>query len=134
MDPNLRQLQAFVQKPTLAAKELLPGMERTLRDMEEVKSGARGLAKRKRGQVKLGATSAVACTLIPPVLKAYRTSYPNKDRHRGSSARPTCGAGDPGRCGVQYGSPDDQCGQILTDSLIQHRVIRLRFNSTDIIF
>jgi DNA-binding transcriptional LysR family regulator len=120
MEPNLRQLQAFVHtyhlgsltkaaermyvtqaavsilirqleevlevrlfdrtsralKPTLAAQEILPRAESLLHGLDELKADARGLAQRTQGELRFGVTSAVACTLVPGLLKAFRRQYP----------------------------------------------------------
>lgn len=63
-------------KPTSAARDLLASAERTLRDMEELRARAKGVAQRTEGHVRVGVTSAVACTFLPMVVKSFRARYP----------------------------------------------------------
>lgn len=164
MEPNLRQLQAFVHvyhlgsltrtaermhvtqaavsvlirqledtlgvrlfdrtsralKPTLAAQEMLPIAERMLSDLDNLKAGARGLAQRTHGEVRFGVTSAVACTLMPAMLKTFRERYPGiklvmRDLPPDQLVTPVS------REEVEFsiGTPDDQPDDIVLTTLLQ---------------
>ncbi len=63
-------------KPTAAARTLLDLAERTLRDVEMLGVTAQQLRDCVQGQLRVGATSAVACTLLPQVIKAFKTAHP----------------------------------------------------------
>lgn len=164
MDPNLRQLQAFVHvchlgsltkaaermymtqaaasvlirhleetlgvrlfdrtsrslKPTLAAQEMLPVAERVLRDLEQLKAGARGLAERTQGQVRFGVTSAVACTLMPAVVKAFRAQYPGiklvmQDMSPDQLVPPVIQE----EVEFSIGTPEEQTDEIVLTTLLQ---------------
>ncbi|NLY27681.1 MAG: LysR family transcriptional regulator [Alcaligenaceae bacterium] len=63
-------------QPTTAARALLDLAERALRDVETLGITAQQLRDCVQGQLRVGVTSAVACTLLPHVIKAFRAAYP----------------------------------------------------------
>jgi len=64
-------------RPTVAADEILPSVERMLRDLDSIKSSVRELAGRERGRLRFAATPSIACAIVPKLLAEYRQLYPN---------------------------------------------------------
>jgi LysR family carnitine catabolism transcriptional activator len=64
-------------RPTVAAHEILPTVERMLRDLESVKSSVKELAGRERGHLRFAATPSIAASIVPKLIAEYRTLYPN---------------------------------------------------------
>ncbi|NIF54787.1 LysR family transcriptional regulator [Burkholderia sp. Ax-1724] len=64
-------------RPTAAAHEILPAVERMLRDLETIQSSAKELTGRKRGQLRFAATPSIAAAIVPKLLAEYRALYPN---------------------------------------------------------
>lgn len=71
-DRTSRSLQ-----PTAAAHEILPTVERMLRDLESIQSSVKELAGRERGQLRFAATPSIAAAIVPKLLAEYRALYPN---------------------------------------------------------
>jgi DNA-binding transcriptional LysR family regulator len=63
--------------PTVAAREILPTVERMLRDLESLKSSVKELADRERGHLRFAATPSIAGAIVPKLIAEYRTLYPN---------------------------------------------------------
>ncbi|WP_233801871.1 LysR family transcriptional regulator [Paraburkholderia sp. HP33-1] len=64
-------------RPTAAAHEILPTVERMLRDLESIQSSVKELAGRERGQLRFAATPSIAAAIVPTLLAEYRALYPN---------------------------------------------------------
>ena len=64
-------------EPTAAAREILPTVERMLRDLEAIQSSVKELAGRERGQLRFAATPSIAAAIVPKLIAEYRTLYPN---------------------------------------------------------
>jgi DNA-binding transcriptional LysR family regulator len=64
-------------RPTVAAHEILPTVERMLRDLDLVKSSVKELAGRQRGHLRFAATPSIAGAIVPKLIAEYRTLYPN---------------------------------------------------------
>jgi DNA-binding transcriptional LysR family regulator len=64
-------------RPTVAAEEILPTVERMLRDLDSLKSSVRELAGRERGHLRFAATPSIAGAIVPGLLAEYRLLYPN---------------------------------------------------------
>jgi DNA-binding transcriptional LysR family regulator len=64
-------------RPTVAAHEILPTVERMLRDLESIQSSVKELAGRERGQLRFAATPSIAAAIVPKLLAEYRALYPN---------------------------------------------------------
>lgn len=64
-------------QPTAAANEILPTVERILRDLETIQSSMKELAGRERGQLRFAATPSIAAAIVPKLIAEYRTLYPN---------------------------------------------------------
>ncbi|KXU86496.1 hypothetical protein CI15_18840 [Paraburkholderia monticola] len=64
-------------RPTAAAHEILPTVERMLRDLESIQSSVKELAGRERGQLRFAATPSIAAAIVPKLLAEYRALYPN---------------------------------------------------------
>ncbi|MBN3805068.1 LysR family transcriptional regulator [Paraburkholderia sp. Ac-20336] len=64
-------------RPTAAAHEILPAVERMLRDLETIQSSAKELTGRERGQLRFAATPSIAAAIVPKLLAEYRALYPN---------------------------------------------------------
>jgi len=64
-------------RPTAAAHEILPAVERMLRDLEAIQSSAKELTGRERGQLRFAATPSIATAIVPKLLAEYRALYPN---------------------------------------------------------
>ncbi|ANN68313.1 LysR family transcriptional regulator [Bordetella bronchialis] len=64
-------------RPTVAAREILPTVERMLRDLETMKSSVKELAGRERGHLRFAATPSIAAAFVPTLLAEYRQRYPN---------------------------------------------------------
>ena len=58
-DRTTRALQ-----PTAAAAEILPAAEKILRDLEDLRAGARGVADRARGHLNFASTPSVAAAIL----------------------------------------------------------------------
>lgn len=66
-------------RPTPAAHESIGRAERILREFNQLERGFADVARRKRGWLSLGATPAVASSLVPPALLEFRKRYPGID-------------------------------------------------------
>lgn len=64
-------------RPTVAAEEILPTVERMLRDLDLIKSSVKELAGRQRGHLRFAATPSIAGAIVPKLIAEYRTLYPN---------------------------------------------------------
>jgi len=64
-------------RPTVAAHEILPTVERMLRDLESIQSSVKELAGRERGQLRFAATPSIAAAIVPKLIAEYRSLYPN---------------------------------------------------------
>jgi DNA-binding transcriptional LysR family regulator len=64
-------------RPTVAAEEILPTVERMLRDLESLKSSVKELAGRQRGHLRFAAGGAIAGAIVPKLIAEYRLLYPN---------------------------------------------------------
>ncbi|MBB5499059.1 LysR substrate-binding domain-containing protein [Paraburkholderia sp. MM5384-R2] len=64
-------------RPTAAAHEILPTVERMLRDLESIQSSVKELAGRERGRLRFAATPSIAAAIVPKLLAEYRALYPN---------------------------------------------------------
>jgi DNA-binding transcriptional LysR family regulator len=64
-------------RPTVAAREILPTVERMLRDLESLKSSVKELVGRQRGHLRFAATPSIAGAIVPRLMAEYRTLYPN---------------------------------------------------------
>lgn len=64
-------------RPTVAAREILPTVERMLRDLESIQSSVKELAGRERGQLRFAATPSIAAAIVPRLVAEYRALYPN---------------------------------------------------------
>ncbi|AOB32428.1 hypothetical protein AKI39_19430 [Bordetella sp. H567] len=64
-------------RPTVAAQEILPTVERMLRDLDTLKSSVKELTGRQRGHLRFAATPSIASSFVPALLAEYRLLYPN---------------------------------------------------------
>jgi DNA-binding transcriptional LysR family regulator len=64
-------------RPTVAAQEILPTVERMLRDLESIKSNVKELAGRERGHLRFATTPSIAGAIVPKLIAEYRLLYPN---------------------------------------------------------
>ncbi|WP_059719295.1 LysR substrate-binding domain-containing protein [Burkholderia vietnamiensis] len=64
-------------RPTVAATDLLPTAERMLRDLNALKTGAKGISQRTRGHLSFAATPSVAAAILPRLLSEYQRRYPD---------------------------------------------------------
>jgi LysR family transcriptional regulator, carnitine catabolism transcriptional activator len=64
-------------RATDAAREILPTVERMLRDLESIRASVKELSGRERGQLRFAATPSISAAIIPALLAEYRTLYPN---------------------------------------------------------
>lgn len=74
LDRTTRRLEL-----TEAGLELMPTVERLLSEIDRVALDMRDVAERRRGRVRLGTTPLLACSLLPPLIAAYREAYPGVD-------------------------------------------------------
>jgi len=63
-------------RPTAAAHEAITRAERILRELGELERGFDDLARRKHGRLVLGASPAVASSLVPAALVEFRARFP----------------------------------------------------------
>ncbi|MBC8720937.1 hypothetical protein F6X37_04795 [Paraburkholderia sp. 31.1] len=63
--------------PIATAHEILPTVERMLRDLESIQSSVKELAGRERGRLRFAATPSIAAAIVPKLLAEYRALYPN---------------------------------------------------------
>lgn len=66
-------------RPTSAAHDWIARAERILRELDLLTRGLEDVGRRKRGWLNLGATPAVASSLVPPALLAFRERFPDID-------------------------------------------------------
>ncbi len=66
-------------RPTAAAHESIGRAERILREFGELERGFDDVARRRRGRLNLGATPAVASSLVPAALMEFRNRFPGID-------------------------------------------------------
>jgi LysR family transcriptional regulator, carnitine catabolism transcriptional activator len=64
-------------RPTAAALEILPTVERMLRDLESIQLSAKELVGRERGHLRFAATPSIAAAIVPQLIAEYRSLYPN---------------------------------------------------------
>jgi len=62
-----------------AGRELLPGAQRVLDEMERARQGLRALGKLESGLLTVGTSDTLACYALPPVVAAFRARYPGVD-------------------------------------------------------
>jgi LysR family carnitine catabolism transcriptional activator len=60
-----------------AGEALLPVAERMLSDLETLLEAGHGLAAKRSGRIAFGMPPSLAATLLPSVLKKFRSLYPN---------------------------------------------------------
>lgn len=63
-------------RPTAAAHESIARAERILEEFEQLVAGFKDVATRRRGQIKVGATPAVASVLLPAAVLEFRRRFP----------------------------------------------------------
>jgi len=63
-------------RPTVAAHESIAKAERILKDFDQLIVGFRDVAERRRSSIAVGATPAVASSLLPPVLLEFGRRFP----------------------------------------------------------
>ena len=71
-DRNTRTLRR-----TEAADHAIARAERALQEFEQLGDAMRGLARGERGRIDVVATSSVAQTLLPPVMRRYLDAFPD---------------------------------------------------------
>jgi LysR family transcriptional regulator, carnitine catabolism transcriptional activator len=74
LDRTTRRLEL-----TEAGFELEPTVQRLLSEIDRVALDLRDVAERRRGRVRLGTTPLLACSLMPPLVAAYRAAFPGVD-------------------------------------------------------
>jgi len=62
---------------TAAGEKVLHYARKTLADTENILSIGRDFAEDMQGTLRLGTTHAQACYVLPPILRAFRKSYPD---------------------------------------------------------
>jgi len=63
-------------RPTAAAHEAITRAERILRELTELERGFDDVARRRHGRLELGASPAVASSLVPAALVEFRERFP----------------------------------------------------------
>lgn len=63
--------------PTEAGRQLLPLVQRILDDLEAVRHGASDLRLLRRGILRIAVSQMLACTWLPPVLRAFSARHPD---------------------------------------------------------
>ena len=58
-------------------QEFYPLIEKILQDLDGVLEGIDNLKELKKGMVRIAAPQLMACTLLPEVIAAYRSAYPD---------------------------------------------------------
>lgn len=71
-DRNTRTLRR-----TEASEQAIARAERALQELEQLSDAMRGLVHGERGRIDFVATSSVAQTLLPPVMRRYLDAYPD---------------------------------------------------------
>ncbi len=71
-DRTTRSLQ-----PTAVAEEMLPTVDRVLRDIDSLGDSFRDLAQLQRGRVSLAITPTLASFLLPEAIRQFTASHPN---------------------------------------------------------
>lgn len=71
-DRNTRTLRR-----TEASEEAIARAERALQELEQLSDAMQGLAQGERGRIDVVATSSVAQTLLPPVMRRYLDAFPD---------------------------------------------------------
>jgi DNA-binding transcriptional LysR family regulator len=61
---------------TALGRELLPTFRRMLAELDEVITGTRDLAAKKRGIVRLASLPSFAAAILPPAVASFRADYP----------------------------------------------------------
>lgn len=61
---------------TVAGTALLPLAQRMVADAEAARSAVSDIVGLRRGEVRLGATPSLCSSLVPEVLRTFRTAYP----------------------------------------------------------
>src|SRR3954453_19855106 len=78
---------------TPAGQTLLPLARRMVADAEAARVAVRDIAGLRRGEVRLGATPSLCSSLVPAVLRTFRTAHPGISLHitEGGSSDLTAG-------------------------------------------
>lgn len=76
LDRNTRSVQL-----TRAGRELVPTVERLLRDLGSILDSARGAAAAKSGSVIVAVLPSLAATILPEILASLRTEHPGVSVH-----------------------------------------------------
>lgn len=63
-------------KPTAAAEEMLPTVERVLRDVDSLSADFRELSTLERGRVTLAITPTLAALLLPDAMRVFAEQHP----------------------------------------------------------
>ena len=63
--------------PTAESHALFPDVERIIRDMEVLKQQANDLRLMQKGVLRIGASSAIAASMMPRAVAAFQAAYPH---------------------------------------------------------
>ena len=62
--------------PTAESHALLPDLERIIRDIESLQRQAEDLRSMQKGVLRIGASSAIAASMLPRAVAAFQAAYP----------------------------------------------------------
>lgn len=112
-----------VLSPTIAAHDAISAVKQILIDLRSLDVQMRNLAQLDRGRISFAATAGVASSLMPKILSAFVTAYPNIGyRMLDVAADQLIAKIMSGEAEFAIGTVDDDTAGVRCETLLQDRV------------